>query len=87
MGRKEMIGSMCTKMTLEFTKEIILSGEFRVFEILNREEDSYDYYLWKPSFPMVFTYGVATNDRMSLTDIVAQYESGYFDAWIEEEFV
>ena len=74
-------------MTLEFTKEILLAGDLTVFEILNHEEDSYDYYLWEHGYPMVFTYGVALKDRMSTTQIVVQYENGYFDNFIEEDFV
>ena len=73
-------------MTLEITNEILLDDEFTVFEILNDVEDTYDYYLWKPSSPMVFTYGVALKDRMSITSIVRQYWNGYFDCWIDEEF-
>ena len=38
-------------------------------------------------FFIFYHYGVALKDRMSTTQIVVQYENGYFDDFIEEEFI
>ena len=72
---------------LEITKIVEVGDSFYVVEIINKKDDTYNYYLYKEHFALTFTFGVMTKDRFSDESLQNLYNSGYFDGIIETQFI
>lgn len=72
---------------LQITKIVGLEDGFYAVEILNKNDDTYNYYLYKENFALSFSFGVMTKDRCSDESLQNLYNNGYFDGIIETQFI